>query len=580
MRRSVALAISAVTVLMILHILVGVTPVQASPATTTIFYISSDKNSYQVGENITITASYKAEYEVSTGYAVSSIGIGYSSDEFGVDYVNYYDLLSLKTYTETINFSLNPSDWPLVTHSMGYASVYIFAEDMFGSDGSTLSLPFNLTKADQYMDRVDRGPIIVNESAKATYLFYNRNNQKYVLSNHLVQYQVTFPDQSSSKTIFTYTNQSGYVSVQLNTSTHGAGVYSVNITSSSSTEYNEYNIQSLLYVYPNTTDDFRTPVEIKTNTYFHGYTKTGNYSITFVDEPVEISLTLLELPSYSPLSGQVINLTMIGASNSDMVTQFLKTNSTGKASFFWTPRVPDTYPVNLTYPGNGTIYASASVSETTIEVDPRPVNITVIHSPSYVNNYSGAPTFLGLQILDAINGTGISGLNCTFYYDLIHSNQWSMTDENGDVLFNVTFPSNVAPLIGTDFPLRFMASNIEAFQEYDIMSRIQDPISNISLFSSLFIQLADLNTSFVTQNETIYLQLEVKSPDGIFLSHLNATGTLVWSSVLEINFTVTNGDAFFPLTIPYDSPLGNATLFIYIGQYETLLYTSSTNFTL
>jgi hypothetical protein len=407
-------------------------------------YVQTDKSTYEVGENVSITASYELQYLKATtleeGSALScfrggeSIAVEQCSNEPN------------GTYIRRLNCTLNPSIWrPSKNGENGTADCYLFLDILNENGEEDISqdrqLNFTVVRAKQNCSLIGVTPSqpFGNTSCIImSFRVYNNNNPLFGIGSNLVDYNITSPEGLVQNNA-TKSNSTGYCSIYL--SPHfNYGTYRVSLLSAENTDYQEGQFNYNLTV-------GKSPLPTTVNVTWKYCGAIFNSSSSYALEPVRITVGLTSLVDGSEIGNEELSLLITDASNSTIAQIEEPTNDSGFLTYdFFIPYEGKFVP-RVFYGG---LYDCWDLSEgqatNYIISAARPISIIGLNgNPTCMclgKNYSAR-----YLVLDGLSGKPIA--NETF---TVKINGYSLsnetTDKNGVLSLTTLIPKDRSDLLG------------------------------------------------------------------------------------------------------------------------------------
>jgi hypothetical protein len=417
---------------------------KASDSWIYINYVQTDKSTYEVGENVSITASYELQYLKATtleeGSALSCLRAGESIA------VEQWPNEPNGTYVRRLNCTLNPSVWrPSKSGEIGTADCYLFLDIMNENGEEDISqdrtLNFTVVRAEQNCSLIvvtPSQPFGNTSMILMSFRIYNNNNPLFAVGSNLVDYNITSPEglvQSNA----TESNSTGYCSIYL--SPHfNYGTYRVSLLSVENTDYQEGQFNYNLTV-------SKSPLPTTLNVTWKYCGAILNSSSSYALEPVRITVGLTSLVDGSEIGNQELSLLITDASNSTVAQIEEPTNGSGFLTYDFLIPYEGRFVPRVLYGG---LYGCWDLSEgqatNYIISAARPISIIGL---------SGNPTCMCLGrnysarylVLDGLSGKPIP--NETF---TVKINDYSLsnetTDKNGVLSLAALIPRDRSDLLG------------------------------------------------------------------------------------------------------------------------------------
>jgi hypothetical protein len=483
-----------------------------------IYYIQTDKSVYEVGENVSITASYGIHYieteTIGEGFALACFNGGQTiAGEQWSDYPNGPN----GTYVRGLNCTLDPSVWhPGGSGETGTASCSLFLDFIDYTYGETTvwqqgEVNFTVVRANQNCSLINVNPSrpMGNDSSiLLLFRLFNGNNPSFGVGFNSVDYSITNPE-GLVESNTTKSNSTGYCSMTFIPS-FNFGVYRISLRSFENTDYEEGQFNYNLTV-------LRSPVPTALNVTWKYGGDMLNASSSYALEPVRITARLTSLTNGSAIPDQALSLFINDASNSTVSQITELTNSSGYSTYnFLIPHEGEFIPRVLYNGLYGSWFPSYEQAPDYIIAAGRPISLTAL---------SGNPPTLSLGknytarylVLDTISQEPVQ--KETFVARIKdYSLSNTTTDKDGVLNLDALIPKDRLDFVGNcTLMLEPVSSN-------------QESIYNCSIFSiPLFCKIPTTTIldvpmgSIFEENDILSISTRLSSLNSTPISHENLT---------------------------------------------------------
>jgi hypothetical protein len=541
-----------------------------------IYYIQTDKSVYEVGENVSITASYGIHFlETETldeGFALTCSRGGQKIA--GEQWSDYPDGPN-GTYIRGMNCTLNPSEWyPNKNGEVGTASCSLFLDYIDYVYGETsvwqqAEVNFTVVRANQNCSLISINPSqpIGNDSSiLLLFRLFNCNNPQFAVGFNSVNFSIANPEGLVTSNT-TESNSSGYCSMSFSPS-FNFGVYRVSLRSSENVDYQGGQFNYNLTV-------MKSPVPTSVNVTWEYCGAMYNASSSYALEPIRIKARLISLIDGSGIAYQGLSLFVNDASNSTVAQINEPTNSSGYSTCTFLIPHQGKFIARVLYSGlYGSWFSSCEQAPGYISAVARPISLTALN---------GNPTSLSLGkryaarylVLDAMSQKPVQ--NETFTARIKnYSLSNTTTDNNGVLNLVALIPRDRLDFVGnctltleplpSNPPIVYNCSvfSIPLFCKIPTTTTLDIPMGTIleeGEILSISARLSSLNSTPVSYQNLTFMILggQEKSQLGVIYDETNDRGV----SNISIE-TPTSGNltivAIFNGSIIFDASIGSCSV--------------------
>jgi hypothetical protein len=480
-----------------------------------IFYIGTDKNVYEVGQNANITAAWYIDY-----------GDGFNCSEAAISCLRGGSIIGSKQWFNEPQgyhvhhalFQLDPEDWnPSETGENGTANCLLSLPMSDEYTYEELYCAFTVKRARQDCSLINVTPAQPAANASSVSLFfrvYNVNNSSFGIGLNSVYCNVTDP---FGRTLIVNnkmtTDTGGNFMISYNPN-YTRGDYSVSLISSENGKYLEGR-----FIHNLTVGSSPTPTALKANWRYAG--NTFNSTETYAMEPVEISAHLTQTLDGTGISYQRIEFDVLDSLNSETASQSTETtNASGFATHTLVVPHGGKFILKASYGGlQGAWLSSRDTAVYSIGARVREVSIAEIVGPPPVVNL-GQEYDVKYIAFDVLSRCPVSELSVMLNAnDLLLAN--ATTDVDGTIRLSMRIPTDRWDLTGN------LTLSIETYPRSAV-----GVYGNTSLSRHLLCKIPTITTL------SVYPRDAVEDGETILVSAQLLSSNLTPISAEQVTFTV------------------------------------------
>ena len=407
-----------------------------------IYYVETDRGTYELGQTVNVTAACYIQYDPSDPLQYSQTVLSCKNGQSCLAFTEWLNETNGYHVHQT-GFTLNPSDWnPGQEGQTGVAECSLYLQPD-GTDETQLK-NFLVTRSAQncILSETLPNPLDANASALSLmFRVFNVNNPAFGVGSNQIFFNVTNPSGLPIITNnVTLSDPRGNITVTFDPN-FAYGQYHIDLRSVENERYVEGRFNYTLWV-----DRGPIPTSLKLEWNYAGI--LCNSSTSYAIEPSEITAQLANLIDKTGISDQRLDLAILDSSTFETVLRTeITTNATGFATSNFTIPYEGEFIPQVSYEGLVSAWYPASITAASpiraegrdlsiVELLPLPTTITLNHSYS-----------VRYIVLDALSKKPVPGIGVTVKdNDSILTT--GITDNFGAVRLTLRFPLESIDLIG------------------------------------------------------------------------------------------------------------------------------------
>ncbi|MHA1917973.1 MAG: hypothetical protein ACTSUV_06660 [Candidatus Ranarchaeia archaeon] len=501
---------------------------------TEVSSVSTDKLTYELGEEVNLTVSFFVEFDERSGYGYCQTKLRNNQTGILLNQHTWSTLISEYPYTENWVFNLDPENWnPGNTSKKGIITVEAIAYDISGGYITNRTTNITIIKADQNITYYFPSTLLDNDTIDFSAELFNEHNTIFPVKNRNVTWQII----KNNITILTQnneTNNNGTLFFSFNPVLYGHGNYTLKINGSSNEKYEKISFDSVFSVLDHTLNNSSQPNSTQVNI------------ITDIQDEIEYSDPLEINVNISSVQG-MISFPNISLLIFDGVNWAFLANKTGDINGILNCQIPlnqspGNYSLCTRFNGVG-YYSTSNVTES--------LNITKINTEFQITG-NITPLFLENIPLEI---TLFNSKNMSY------DSEWITIFE---IVDNVTMKFHFIQLDnnGTTRITVYCDTNILIKINYDGTDFFDSNTQNLTIIPTKMLPNITLNrTIFTINDENQKIKFGINSENQIQIE--NYTIGISISSVFLGNFTSdTFGEIIFSTDLFKDISLGNHSMII------------------
>jgi hypothetical protein len=501
---------TAIIILVIVLLSLTIADCRAQDNWIYVYYVQTDKSTYEVGEDVSITASYDIHYLNSETLA-EGCALSCSRADLTVAVQQWLNEPN-GTHIRRLSCTLDPIVWnPGKSGEIGTADCSLFLDTYQSADSLDREVNFTVVRANQncsLIGVIPTQPLGNTSSILLSFRIYNRNNPSFGVGLNSVNYSIRNPEGLVVSNT-TKTNSTGYCSISFSPM-FSFGEYRVSLRSLQNASYKEERFDYTLVV-------DRSPVPTTLNVTWEYVGAMFNSSSSYTLEPLKITAKLACLSNGTGIGEQELSLVIRDVSNSTVSQINGMTNESGFLSRTLLIPCEGEFTLDALYNGLCTCWCpSSNKSPVYISARVRPLSVTVLGGmPSVIClGVTYAARFL---ILDRLSGKPVP--NTIF---VARTNGYCLanatTNEGGVLDLSIQIPFARLDLLGNS-TLIFESASTYLRKVYDRDSLSTPLLCKIPTTTVLNIA----SQTVFEEGETISISTEILSFDSTPIAHENLT---------------------------------------------------------
>jgi hypothetical protein len=481
-----------------------------------IYYVETDRGTYELGQSVNVTAAWYILYEAQNPFqyseAVMSCWRGQSclSSEEWLNETNGYHVHQLR-------FLLMPDDWnPSKEGENGAAECSLFLQPDGPDTGQRQN--FTVTRARQNcaLIKVLPTPITANASAVSLFLrIFNANNSSFGVALNSIYFNVTNPSGrltirnnsiiSDPKGNFTISFDPSFV----------YGAYHVSLRSADSGRYLEGRFNFTIHV-------DRSPIPSNLSVRWNYAGNMYNSSTSYALEPANITAELTSSLDGTRIDDQQLDLRLLDSSTLQTVWRIRQTtNASGFVTSTFTIPYEGEFILEASYDGLVSAWSPAFKAATTLlKAKSRDLSIVELVGlpPTVTLNRSYPVRYL---VLDLLSEKPVPKLEVTVKTNDSTFAEGS-TDEDGVVEFALHFPCGRLDLVGNTSLFVEACSNLSKLVFHGSALCV-----SLHCTFPTFIRLQVSSLNMLEDGDTVVLNAELMSLNHTPVSNRNVEFTIL-----------------------------------------------------
>jgi hypothetical protein len=335
-----------VTALSLILIAFQVYNAKGSGGMVYIYYVETDRGTYELGQSVNVTAACYIQYDPTDPLQYSETIISLRNTQSCLSFVEWLNETN-GFHVHHSSFTLNPDDWsPGQSGQVGIAECSLILQPD-GTD-EILRQNFAVTRSTQDCNLSKTLPTPLTANATAVTLFlriFNRNNPIFEVGSNQIVYNVTNPSglliATNNETL---SDPKGNFTISFDPN-FNYGQYHIDLESLESTKYLGGRFNYTLWV-------GRSPIPSSLRLEWNYAGIVYNSSTSYALEPTEITTQLTNSADQTGIGDQQLYLTILDYSTLETVyTARMTTNSTGFASSIFTIPYQGDFLTQVSYEG-------------------------------------------------------------------------------------------------------------------------------------------------------------------------------------------------------------------------------------